>query len=243
MTKYNVDRAFREEELRNFIVTHGPLDHNENLKIYKDYFERRRDYFRYFIERYRLGEKKVLEIGPAYGGYLIHMGPGSAGFETEEKIVHFGSSIGLEMRQFNAEEKDWGIPAKSFDVVMSMDTPLHMVAPFKLLLEARYVLNDKGLLLLQMPISNPFFKNDHSLEHFYTFTRKTLKMTVINAGFKIIEESGMIRTKPIWFNKLTNGFLKRWGPNLWIVAKKGKYVINPKSFRPSWISEKVWNQE
>lgn len=222
----------------------GCYDRSENLRIYNDYFRNVEKYFRYFINKYQLDQKKVLEIGPAYGAYLIHLGVGSAGMEIDPYMLKFARAIGLEMIEMHAESYDWRIESKTYDVVMSLDSPMHMASPYKLLLESRYVLKDDGILLWQFPLKGPIFGFDHGDEHFTFYNLRTTRSSMRAAGFKIIEEFGYVRSKPLILNRIANILLKRWGPNLWIVAKKDKLRFNKnKSYRPDWIRPEVWNQE
>jgi len=197
----------------------------------------------YFFKKYGIDKLRVLEIGCGYGYNFEDFQEGSLAIENRKEVVKILREKDLNVYNINVEDSYLNIEEKSFECCVIMDCLSHLVSPFKVLLEIRYILNDKGILLIQVPKYSRWFKSYISPEHFYTFNYRTIKLTLENAGFKVIEHNGYIRKFPLWLNKILYYPLRYFSPNLWIVAKKGDMKINNKSIQPEWIQDSIWNQK
>ncbi len=232
-----------ENELKSLVLKKGGFSEEENLRILKRFINRTNT-LEYFFKKYNLYNKKALEIGSSYGQDLIHFSKDSIGIEFEEKMVKFSKNLGCNVIQLNIENTELPFEEKSFDIFYGADILIHMVSPFKLLLEARYLLKDDGILLLQFPSSSPFFKKDHTVLHFYTFNHRTIKMTIENAGFEILEITSRVRRKGNFINKIFYPLLTRYGNHLWIVAKKAEMKVDhTRSQKPDWVRSRIWLQK
>jgi len=214
----------------------SPYDHKENLRIYNKFFKRS-DRIKYFVEKYELYDKKVLDIGCSYGHYLIRFSKESWGVDANDEMIKFARAIGLKVKKANIEE-ELPFENKSFDAVWCSGVIEHMIAPHKLLLEIHRVLKDDGIVILNVPIYSKIFKGYSAVEHLYAFTPDTFKFMVTRAGFHVIEDKGYIRKFPKIVNICFAPLFKMFGPNIFVVAKKIKNFKYPEKrlevFNPSW---------
>ena len=155
------------------------------------------------LKKYNLDKKRVLDVGSAWGEFLIHFGPGSKGIEILPEAVKFSGSLGLDVDEYNFED-EWRESAGSFDAVWCSNVLEHVVAPHQLLRHFYEALKDDGLIFVRIPTipSNWLylklnklllgFLGYEALQHINAFTRKTAEFAIERAGFKIIESSAFL---------------------------------------------------
>ncbi|MFC1701117.1 class I SAM-dependent methyltransferase [Patescibacteria group bacterium] len=177
---------------------------------------------------------RILDIGCGPGHNLIHFNQDSVGIEINNHIADFGSSLGLNIIRANVEDELPVINGR-FDLVWCTDFLVHMVSPFRFLFKIRKYLDNESYLIIQIPKPS-IFKTHESPEHFYAFNKEDISYLLKMAGYKIVDFSGYIRTKPNYLNKIFESLLQRFGANIWILAKKDKRPnILDKTFLPSWF--------
>jgi SAM-dependent methyltransferase len=79
---------------------------------------------------------------------------------------------------------------KSFDVIVALNVLEHIKNDILALSEMYNLLNNKGILILELPNNNTLFDSfDRSLNHFRRYDVDAIKNIVMNIGFKIEEIS------------------------------------------------------
>ena len=96
-------RIFSAKGGSAFVGKNFPLDLVATEKIWNKYFRFMPLKLALPLKKYRLYEKKVLDIGSAWGEFLIHFGPGSKGIEVLPESVKFSRAIGLDVSDYNFE--------------------------------------------------------------------------------------------------------------------------------------------
>ncbi len=87
----------RETELKDRIFSRSQLSFEETQKIWEKYFRFMPTKLALPLKKYNLNNIKVLDIGSAWGEFLIHFGPGSKGIEVLPESVKFSRAIGLNV--------------------------------------------------------------------------------------------------------------------------------------------------
>jgi len=212
---------------------------NEHDRIDNKFFNHKRYDYSYIFDRYNLHDKdkRVLDVGCGVGQNLRYFSPQSVGitYADDKSLEYVKDKYKLNFRKFNIDET-WPDDLGKFDAVFSADCIIHLCSPFKMLLESRRFLKDDGLIVIMIPQSSPFFNADDFIGHWYTFNKKTLTHSLKHAGFDIVKAFGYIRRLPLWLNTLLNPITTRFGPYVWIVAKKNlDYDIAEAHIKPDWI--------
>lgn len=224
-----------QEELEKTVLSKGPYQNKENLRIYRKFFKNWFNNHVYIYRRFKIKDSfKILDVGCGPGHNLIHFSPDSRGIEMNDYLIDFGKGLGLNIIKANIED-ELPIDGQKFDLIWCTDFLVHLVSPFRFLFQIRKYLNNSSYLLIQIPQIS-VFKTHQSPEHFYAFDKKTLVFLLETAGYRVVEYSGYVRRMPNFLNKILEPWLQRFGPNIWILAKKDKRPkIVGKTFLPSWF--------
>lgn len=217
-------------------------DKKEEQRIDNKFFNHKKYDYSYIFDRYNVcgKDKRVLDVGCGVGQNLRYFSPKSVGitYADDNSLAYVKKRYGLNFRKFNIDET-WPNDLGMFDTVFSADSIIHFLSPFKMLLEARRFLKDDGTLIIMIPQSSLLFKEDEFIGHWYTFNKKTLTHSIEHAGFTVIKYFGYIRSLPKWLNTLLNPLTSRFGPYLWVVAKKNlEYNIAEAHIPPYWLDPK-----
>ncbi len=201
------------------------------------------------LRKYNLNNKKVLDIGSAWGEFLVHFGPGSKGIEVLPESVKFSKSIGLNVDEYNFED-EWRERPESFDAVWCSNVLEHVVAPHLLLRRFHDALKPDGLIFIRVPTipSNWFyiklnrlllgFLGYEAVQHINAFTRKTIEFTIERAGFKIIESNIFIPENKT-LNAIFNLLLKDATSFITVVGRKVPFGYDqkrPEIHNPKWLN-------
>lgn len=234
--------------LKERIFYHSPLSKEETQKIWEKYFRFMPMKLALPLVKYRLNNKKVLDIGSAWGEFLIYFGPGSKGIEVLPELVKFSRAIGLNIDEYNFED-EWREKPENFDAIWCSNVLEHVVAPHLLLRRFHDALKPGGLIFIRVPTipSNWFylklnrlllgFLGYEALQHINAFTRRTIEFTIERAGFNIIESNIFIPENKI-LNAIFNPFLKDVISFITVVAQKTYFEYpekRPEIHNPKWI--------
>ena len=227
----------------------SPLDSESTQKIWEKYFRFLPLKLALPLQKYRLDKKKVLDVGSAWGEFLIHFGPGSKGIEVLPESVKFSKAIGLNVDEYNFED-EWHEEPESFDAIWCSNVLEHVIAPHILLRRFHGTLKPNGLIFIRVPIApsnwlymklNKLllgFLGYEALQHINAFTRKTIEFTAERAGFKVIESNVFVPTNE-FLNKLFNPILKDIFSFITIVAQKIPFQYpqkRPDIHNPKWLN-------
>jgi SAM-dependent methyltransferase len=150
------------------------------------------------LERWPLGDARVLDVGCNFGHCLVHFGPGSLGIDNVDEHVEFCRAIGLEAVKTDVDQGLDAVPDGAFDVAWIFDIVEHLDAPRLLLRGISPKLRPDGLLLLYIglrprnPLVRALFRSRGVVPwepqvHYYQFTLETARYLVERAGFRVEE--------------------------------------------------------
>jgi len=94
--------------------------------------------FALIARRYRLIEKRVLDIGCGFGEYMQRFGSGSVGITATPEEVAYGASIGRDIRLGNAEKLEELLsPNECFVVFWANNIFEHLLSPHAFLVSLK----------------------------------------------------------------------------------------------------------
>lgn len=234
--------------LKERVFGSSPLSREETEKIWKKYFRFTPLKLQLPLKKYGLDKKKVLDVGSAWGEFLIHFGRDSKGIEINNKEISFSRALSLDVAQYNIED-EWLEEPESFDAIWFSNVLEHVAAPHATLRDFHKTLKPSGLLFVRVPTipSNRLFiflnrvalgfLGYEAAQHINAFTRRALEFTIERAGFEIVESN--IFLPPInWLNKLINPFLKDASSLITTVARKVEFSYpekRPARHNPKWL--------
>ncbi len=245
-----IKKMFSRENtsLKTRVFSNQVLSAEETEKIWEKYFRFIPLKLQLPLKKYGLNNKKVLDVGSAWGEFLIHFGVGSKGVEVNNEEAWFSRAIGLNVEHYNIED-EWREAENSFDAVWFSNVLEHMIAPHAVLRNFHKTLKPGGLLFVRVPTipSNRLlitlnklllgFLSYKAEQHVNAFTRRTLEFTIERAGFEILESNVFV--PPIgWLNFLLNPFLKDTLSFVTVVARKVEFSYSekrPAAHNPKWI--------
>jgi len=238
----------KETGLKERIFSRSPLSKEETQKIWEKYFRFLPLKLALPLVKYQIDKKKVLDVGSAWGEFLIHFGPGSKGIEISPEAVKFSRTIRLDVSEYNFED-EWRENPESFDAIWCSNVLEHVAAPHQLLRKFHKTLKENGLIFIRVPtipsnwlflkLNNFFlgFLGYGAVQHLNAFTRKTIEFTIERAGFKIIESNVFI-PKNKFLNKLFNPILRDAFSFITVVAQKVPFQYpakRPNIHSPKWL--------
>ena len=237
-------------KLKERIFKNSSLDFSATEKIWEKYFQFMPMKLVLPLRKYQLNNKKVLDIGSAWGEFLIHFGPGSKGIEVLPESVNFSRAIDLAVDEYNFED-EWREKPESYDAVWCSNVLEHVVAPHLLLRRFHEALKPDGLIFIRVPTipSNWLylklnklllgFLGYEAVQHINAFTRKTVEFTIERAGFKILESNIFLPENKI-LNKILNPFLKDMISFITVVGQKVPFEYHqkrPDIHNPKWLKQ------
>lgn len=138
------------KEIKERIFKNSSFSPEETGKIWEKYFRFIPLKLQLPLQKYELNKKKVLDVGSAWGEFLIHFGSGSKGIEINDREIAFSRAIGLDVDQYNVEDEWHEMPA-SFDAIWCSNVLEHVVAPHKLLRQFHKTLKTEGIVFIRVP--------------------------------------------------------------------------------------------
>jgi len=147
----------------------------------------------FFISKFNLVEKKILEVGCGDGNFLeilVKMGCNAQGNEPSRPFRELALKRGVKVdSQFvNEDYKNGDAP---FDAIVSREVMEHVPDPIDFLRNIRKFLKNEGVVLIEIPNGEKMLKEsryyDLFPDHLSYFTRETLTLAMLLSGFKDVE--------------------------------------------------------
>ncbi len=241
--------AKEDSKLKERIFKNSPFDFAATEKIWEKYFRFLPLKLALPLQKYGLNKKKVLDVGSAWGEFLIHFRPDSKGIEVLPESVKFSKSLGLNVSEYNFED-EWQEKPGSFDAIWCSNVLKHVVAPHILLRRFYDTLKPDGLIFIRVPtipsswiylkLNKIFlgFLGYEAVQHINAFTRKTVEFTIERAGFKVIE-SNIFLPKNKFLNRFFNPILKDAFSFITVAAQKIPFKYPQKRLavhNPKWLN-------
>lgn len=166
---------------------------------YPEYFKKYKTIFDYFFEdrfeKIQMGNPSRsdwFDFGAGYGLWMNFLRKEkriqSNGVEIEEKATQFAQTLGLEVSHVDFFKHEH---TKKYNVITICDVLEHLEDPLEALRKCHDVLNDKGLVYIQVPnvtgLKYPF--NDHLglPHHLWQFDPKSLFALIEKSNFEMVE--------------------------------------------------------
>lgn len=158
----------------------------------------RQEDYKYFIEKYNLYEKKIIEIGAGKGGYLRTLKDMKEykikeyGIEHNKEYVRIANEIeGVNVFCGDPEDSDLKLPGAPYDAFMSFSYLARLVKPNDMLKQVDRNLLEGGLGYIMVPSmehlleKNGFFDVSRDLMAYYSID--TLKLLFEKNNFDVLE--------------------------------------------------------
>lgn len=144
------------------------------------------------ICRYAPDARSILEFGCAQGNVLLeaaHRGfERVQGVEFSDDAVRHCRDQGLSVLTADMDHLPEELTAKRFDVVAGYSILEHLEDPFVFIQRVKEFLMPQGILVLRVPDTDPIQGPTLSLlDHFWHFTRASLKQMLEQAGFDVLD--------------------------------------------------------
>ena len=166
--------------------------------------------FKYFVDRYNLQGKKVIEIGCGKGEYLELMNQSGAlafGLEHLLESVEFCKQKGLKVERGFIESSSYKLQNSPFDAFFVLNFLEHIPDMNSFLKGIANNLHDEAIGLVEVPnfdmiIEKKLF-SEFIPDHLYYFTEKTLTLVLEMNGFDILE------CKEVWYDYIISAVVKK----------------------------------
>lgn len=192
------------EQLMEYVIERGCYAAEQNLAIFNAWFAPGPRYlFRAVDRKYGLRNRKLCDIGCAYGSNLVFCQPGSYGLEIEPYEVNFAKSLGLEIYQHDVVHDNVSDLPKA-EVAWCSAIVEHLESPHTFLRKVHMILKPGGLLVVFVPTIPlirslkyipplaPYVTAHEHGDHVNAFSPRTLSFTCERAGFRTLEVSPLL---------------------------------------------------
>ena len=163
--------------------------------------EFRSEQFQSWIKKYKLANKKILEVGCGKGEYLeilSHSSVKAFGIEYSKHSVNYCKKNNLSVTRGFLGDKTLNLYDQPYEGFMCLSFMEHWPNPNKVLRSLSENLSDGAIGLVEVPnfdmILDKGLYSEFISDHLLYFTEKTLIFTLQLNGFEVLE------CKPIWYN-------------------------------------------
>ena len=167
--------------------------------------------FNYFIKKYNLKNKNIVQVGCGKGEYLSLMDEfniNTYGIEHSQESVDYCISKGLNVSKMYLENSNDIINKNfNFDAFFILNFFEHLVNPNLTLKILNQNLNDNAVGIIEVPNFDMMLKNNLFSEfindHLFYFTKETLTFTLSKNDFEIIE------INEVWHDYIISAVVKK----------------------------------
>lgn len=166
--------------------------------------------FKDFVERYSLGNKKIIEIGCGNGEYLSLMQKAcinAYGLEQAVQSVEKCMGKGLKVSQGFIQDKNTKITGAPFDAFFTLNFLEHLPNPNSMLRGIANNLTCKAIGLVEVPNFDMILRkklfSEFTADHLFYFTKDTLETTLELNGFDILD------CKEIWHDYSLSAIVRK----------------------------------
>ncbi len=202
----------RLEHITGLIRERSPFSPDETERIIRKYFHSVPRLVSLLIRHHGFHEKKILDLGSAYGQSLLYWGDDSEAVEIQ-KLRIFLEALGRTVHAINVEDGFSAMHPESFEGVFSNNLFEHLTAPHLFLRRMYALLKPEGLLAIGHPVVPPFpFDRAWRLlgrdgwthaEHVNFFTPATARATLERGGFRVLRQYFSLFGSSRFLNALT----------------------------------------
>ncbi|HEY4502304.1 MAG TPA: class I SAM-dependent methyltransferase [Candidatus Paceibacterota bacterium] len=197
------------------------------------------------LHNFKLGSKRVLDVGCGYGEYLDCFGKGSLGITTTKDEADYATGRGLAVVLGNAEQIDTLSLPEKFKVVWANNIFEHLLSPHAFLLKLKTVVAEDATLILGVPVipSVAFlmrmekFRGALVSNHINFFNRRTLTLTVTRAGWHIDD----IRSFICGY-RIVDKIFGLATPHVYVIAKNNSLFQYPNKKVAEWKEEAYYKE-
>lgn len=199
--------------------------------------------FNRILNSLNLGDKKMLDLGCGYGEYLVRFGKNSLGITSTIEEVEYGKARNIRIIRGNVELIDSLGLQERFEGIWANNLFEHLLSPHAFLMKLKTVAEDTTVLVLGVPVVPRIaslmklkkFRGALASAHTNFFTRETLQLTVLRAGWNVKD------IRPFTFkNVLLDRLFSFFAPHLYIVAYNDTKFIYPEKKLKEWKDESLY---
>lgn len=178
--------------------------------ISKEMMDFRRTYFKGFVDRYNLSNKKAIEIGCGSGDYLsiiCEFIPNSYGLEYSDSAIKNCREKGLRVFRGFIENDDYRIEESPFDAFFCLSFLEHVPSPNSFLRGIWNNLSNDAFGIVEVPNFDMILRkslfSEFITDHLFYFSKETLFTTLRLNGFEVLE------IKEIWHDYILSAEVKK----------------------------------
>jgi len=166
--------------------------------------------FRYFIEKYSLKKRKVIEIGCGQGEYLSLIQKADVdayGLEYSKELVNHCIKAGLKVSQGFIADANCKLDNGPFNAFFLLSFLEHLPDPGTVLRKISCHLTKDAVGLIEVPNFNMILEKNLFSEfipdHLFYFTKDTLEETLKLNGFEVVE------CQNVWHNYIISAVVRK----------------------------------
>jgi hypothetical protein len=139
----------------------------------------------------------------------------------------------------------YDFPQNKYDIITMLGLVEHVTDPYKLIKRSYQLLKKDGMLMIQTPNSTSllaktmgkFWPPYSPIEHIHLFSRKSLELALLNAGFKDISYQSHVKKLPVGY---VYNMLNNFGPEIHALLKPVDIILDSSRLKfPFYIGEMI----
>ena len=176
----------------------------------KDMLKYRKNQFKNFVKKYKLQNKRIIEIGCGNGDYLSVLKKfckKTYGIEYSKKNVQLCKKLNLKVSKGYICDKNINLKKNQFNGFICMSFMEHAPDINKFLRSINKILKDESFGIIEVPNFNMILKKklytEFIRDHIYYFTKETLEKVLNLNGFEVL------KCEEIWDKYILSAFVKK----------------------------------